>query len=84
MVKSISNKVKKSDKYIFSLIGVNTEKVNQMYGISLVSNICNQSEQPNTTKIVDLVVEKTSHGIISFIDETKHLRKCNVSIGNVW
>jgi hypothetical protein len=69
-------------KYIFTLIGINTEKVDQRFGISIVSNIIGSDRQvpENTTKISDLTINRNTPEIISFIDEAKKVHKCNVSM----
>lgn len=74
----------RKSKYFFTLRNINTEKVEQKYNILLVSNIAdNDMEQPNnTTKITEITdLEKdTSIDIISFLDESKRLFQCNVSM----
>jgi hypothetical protein len=69
-------------KYVFTLKGVNTEKVDQRFGISIVSNIHSVETLPpkNTTKISDLSVNRNTPEIISFIDEAKKSHKCSVSM----
>lgn len=79
-----TEKVKKSDKYLFTLTGINTERIHQKYGITIDSNISFQIEPINTTKIADLMGEKFTPSIISFLDESKHIRKCNVSTNTPW
>lgn len=77
-------KPRKSKKYIFTLTNVNTEYVDQKYGITIVSNITNNEKPPeNTTKLSelsDLHNENSSLDVISFLDETKRLYQCNVSL----
>jgi hypothetical protein len=71
----------KSARYAFSLIGVNIDKVEQKYGISMVSNILEDEDVPqNATRIEELVVAKRTPDVISFLDESKRLRKCTVSM----
>ena len=68
--------------YIFTLKSINTEKVDQRFGISIVSNI-NESKIPvpeNTTKISDLTTNRNTPEIISFIDEAKKIHKCTISM----
>ena len=78
-----TTKTRKS-KYVFTLKNINTEKVEQKYNIVLISNIDDDNiEQPkNTTKITEITeLEKdTSIDIISFLDESKRLFQCNVSM----
>ena len=71
-----------SKKYVFTLKGVNTEKVDQRFGISIVSNIQDAETIPpkNTTKISDLSANRNTPEIISFIDEAKKSHKCSVSM----
>jgi hypothetical protein len=71
-----------SKKYVFTLKGVNTEKVDQRFGISIVSNIHAMENIPprNTTKISDLSVNRNTPEIISFIDEAKKYHKCTISM----
>ena len=69
-------------KYIFTLKGINTEKVDQRFGISIVSNInTSDSNLPeNITKISDLTTNRNTSEIISFVDEAKKPHKCNISM----
>lgn len=71
---------KNSKLYVFSLIGVNIEKVHQKYGI-LPQQQQNDFINNKTTKIDDLEI-KSSAEIVSFLDESKRLRKCIVSTIN--
>ena len=74
-------KTRKSSKYIFSLKNINTEKVDQKYGITLISNITNNIDQPkNTTTITKLneLDKNVSLDIVSFLDESKRLYQCNI------
>lgn len=71
---------KNLERYVFSLVGINLERVNQKYGIG-VSTFSNTEEMPqNTTKIDDLEKPKKVFETISFLDESKRMRKCNVSM----
>lgn len=70
-----------SKKYIFTLKGVKTEKIDQRFGISIVSNINVVEHVPNnTTKISDLSTTRNTPEIISFIDESKKSHKCTISM----
>jgi hypothetical protein len=62
------------------LQGIDINKVEQKYGISTYS-LCDESIPNNTTKIDELedVIKKTPE-IVSFLDETKRLVKCNISM----
>ncbi len=79
----ITGKKRKSSKYVFTLKNVNTEKVDQKYGITLISNISNFDNQPqNTTKLTELTdtfINKPAQ-VISFLDESKKLYQCNISM----
>lgn len=67
-------------QYIFTLVGVNINKVDQKYGINCVNNIQEDEIPTNTTKIDDLDIVKRTPDIVSFLDESKRLRKCSVSM----
>src|SRR3990167_8167656 len=74
-------KSKKTD-FFFTLENINTEQIDHKYGIAVVSNIT-EDENPNpsvTTKINDLLDIKKSPEIVSFLDESKHSRKCTISM----
>jgi hypothetical protein len=80
---NINKKTRKSKKYIFTLCNINTEKIDQKYGITIISNIFTNEKPPdNTTKITELsdLNSNTSCNIISFLDETKRIYQCTVSI----
>jgi hypothetical protein len=67
----------------FTLRNVNTDKIDQKYGIGIPSNIAEDVEVPeNVTKISDLLssCRAINNKTISFFDETKNLRKCNISM----
>lgn len=68
-------------KYIFTLVGVNINKADQKYGIAPSTLLAEDDTNPtNTTKIDDLDIIKRTPEIISFLDESKRLRKCTVSM----
>ena len=72
---------RKSKKYTFTLKNVNTEKVDTKYGITIISNIETNIERPNnTTNLTELTDISNSLEIVSFLDETKRLYQCNVSM----
>ena len=77
-------KARKTKKYIFTLVNINTEKIDQKYGISIVSNIYINDKPPdeNITKITELaeMSNVTSSNVISFLDETKRLYQCHISM----
>lgn len=72
----------KSSKYVFLLKNINTDKIDLKYGITLMSNMNDTDiKQPdNTTNISDLVLNKSTPEVISFLDESKREHKCNVSM----
>lgn len=74
-------KRKQSNRYLFSLFGVNIDKVDQKYGIGCSNILIDEDTIPdNTTKIDDLDIAKRSPEIVSFLDESKRIRKCTVSM----
>ena len=80
---STVKKKRKSKKYIFTLKNINTEQIEQKYGISIVSNIANVDELPpeNSTKLTELAELNNEHvDVISFLDETKRLYQCHISM----
>ena len=82
-LKPTTTRTRKSNKYVFTLKSINVEKIDQKYGITLISNISHNIEQPNnTTTLTELseLNKNTSIDIISFLDESKRLFQCNVSM----
>jgi hypothetical protein len=78
-----TKKKRKSKKYIFTLKNINTEQIELKYGISLVSNIAHVEEAPpeNSTKLTELAELNNEHiDVISFLDETKRLYQCHISM----
>ena len=68
-------------KYIFFLKDINTEIIDQRFGIIIKSNIKTKDKTPrNATKISDLCVNKNIHTVISFLDEAKKEHKCSISM----
>jgi hypothetical protein len=68
-------------KYIFVLKNIDSEKIERKYDIKIMSNITSELDfiPNNTTKLSELPVEKgSSIDIISFLDESKKIHKCNV------
>jgi hypothetical protein len=79
----ITGKKRKSSKYVFTLKGVDTEKVDKIYGITLISNITNIDSQPcNITKLTELSENSLNkpQQLISFLDESKKIYQCNISM----
>lgn len=72
---------RKSSKYVFTLKNVNTEKVYQKYGISLISNISSgEIPEENITKLSELNTDNHTPETISFLDETKKAHHCTISM----
>jgi hypothetical protein len=71
---------KYNKRYVFSLLGVNINKVDQKYGIAPSISLTEDEFPTNTTKIDDLDIIKRTPEIISFLDESKRLRKCTISM----
>lgn len=72
---------KKRKKYIFTLQNINTENIDQRYGIALMSNLEEEDHNPQiTTKLDDLDENNKTPTVISFLDEAKYLRKCTVTM----
>lgn len=77
----MSKRTRKSNKYVFTLYNVNTELVDKKYGITISSNITRNEQPPtNTTKLSELASERATSQVISFLDESKRMRTCNVSM----
>ena len=79
-------KPRKSKKYFFVLKNINAEKIETKYNISMTNNILLQNNEippdKNVTKITELsdLNKDSSLEIVSFLDETKRLYRCNVSM----
>ena len=85
MSKAKTDKPKKtpSKTYTFTLVGVNINKIDQKYGIISSTPIQLHDAEiipTNTTKLDDLNIVKRTPEIVSFLDESKRLRKCTVSM----
>jgi len=73
----------RSKKYIFTLVNINTEKIDQKYGITIVSNIFSNEKPPDNTTSINELTEMNSSAVInsiSFLDETKRIYQCSVSM----
>lgn len=82
-MKSTKKLIKKNTgkTFMFTLMGINTEKVDKRFGITIVSNINELSTVPcNTTKISDLSANKNTPEIVSFLDDSKKTHKCTISM----
>lgn len=72
---------RKSSKYVFTLKNVNTEKVDQKYSITLTSNISSDNiPDNNITKLSELNTENSIPETVSFLDETKKIHHCTISM----
>ena len=73
-------KKRKSNKYVFILTGVIIDKLDDKYGIKIISNLnYNENIPNNTTKLTDINLDKPIE-IISFLDESKKIYQCNISM----
>lgn len=77
-------KKRRSSKYIFTLKNIDTEKIDQKYGIAIRSNLTHDIDPPpvNITKLTELsdsIIDKRSQ-IISFLDESKKNYQCHISM----
>lgn len=74
----------KNTRYTFHLVGVNIEKVDTKYGIGNMTIPNQTTENENipehATRIDDLDIVKKTPEIVSFLDESKRLRKCTISM----
>lgn len=68
----------KSAKYVFTLTGVDTDKIDQKYSINVPAGTVEKLPQ-YTTKLTELCNDKNTPEIISFLDESKRPHKCNIS-----
>lgn len=66
---------KKREKYPFTL-DIDVKKVNKKYGLQLVED----TRPNNTTDIGELTGDKGTPDIVSFLDESKRVRSCSVSM----
>lgn len=76
-------RTRKSTKYVFTLKNINTEKIDTKYGITIISNLTQNTSQPvNTTTLIELseINKDKSLDIISFLDESKKNYHCNISM----
>lgn len=66
-------------KYTFSLPGLCIGNIHIKYGISMVDTAAMTVDNPNsTTKLTDL--HKNTPEVVSFLDDSKRPRSCNVSM----
>ena len=76
------NKCTKKGKYTFTLWGVNIAKINHTYKIKVSGNEIVEYDKPsvNTTRLTELNTNKGTPEVISFLDESKRLHTCRVSM----
>ena len=78
-----SNKTTRTrKKYMFTLKKINTEYIDRKYGIILMPNLTEEPDPTTTTRLDDLVENQQTPEVVSFLDESKHLIKCTVSMIN--
>ena len=78
--KIMIKKKRKSNKYVFTLKDVIIDKLDDKYGIKIISNLNYNDNIPNnTTKLIDINLDKPIE-MISFLDESKKIYQCNISM----
>jgi hypothetical protein len=72
----------KKPKYTFTLIGVDISRINNTYGIENTApdNLTDDKLFVNTTKLTELNTDKGTPEVISFLDESKKLHTCHLSM----
>lgn len=76
-----SSKNRKKSKYFFQLSGIDLEKVYQKYGVSLGDSGKKSDKEPDdTTKLCELNTTKGTPEVVSFLDESKRMHVCHVSM----
>jgi hypothetical protein len=77
----MTSKKRKKSKYFFELPGIDIEKVHHKYGIMFQTiNLIEGIEPVDTTKLTELNTEKGTPDVISFLDESKQMRVCQISM----
>jgi hypothetical protein len=69
-------------KLFFVLKNVNTRRIDEVYGISIISNIDSETQTvppPGSTNISELGAERSKSEMFSFLDESKKNHKCIVA-----
>lgn len=78
---TMSSKNRKKSKYFFSLAGIDLATVHQKYGVALDDQSHHSEKEPDeTTKLTELNTVKGTPEVISFLDESKRLHICQVSM----
>ena len=69
-------------KYIFSITNINIEQLITLYNIQNESNTSTLLDEDftNTTKLTELNNIKGTPDVISFLDESKRLHVCSISM----
>ena len=68
-------------KYTFSLPGIDIDQLNQLYNITIVSNITyNTQSTDSTTKLSEINNENQTEDFFSFYDDSKHNHRCIISM----
>lgn len=71
-------------KYTFSLIGVKITEVERKYGLDMSSTLNQEDDDivvpTNATCLQELDSVASQFEVVSFLDESKKLRKCNVAM----
>lgn len=70
----------KFGKYVFTLKNIDVDKVDQKYGITPGSQLLATPAPQNSTKLSDLTSDRNTPEIVSFLDESKRLHQCTVSM----
>lgn len=71
----------KKAKYGFELTGLNIMKIHVKYGIDIsIENCVIEDDPESTTKLVDLHNKGATPEIVSFLDESKKVHSCYVSM----
>jgi hypothetical protein len=78
----MSAKVTKKEKFLFTLTEIDIPFINTTYGIVISCNdkIISDKDCSNTTKLTELNTEKGTPDIVSFLDESKKLHICHISM----
>lgn len=75
----MSKKLSK-EKYVIVLRDINIDKVDTKYSINGHKKISISGNNNSTTKLSELMVQKGTPEPISFLDESKRLHTCNISM----
>jgi len=70
---------KKLKKQLFTLLGVNIDQAEIKYGLRNEQSLSDTTVPINATKIEELEVVKKTPDVLSFLDESRKIRKCILS-----